>query len=60
MHYRISPHLSAEQATIVEALSKAVGAEQKRDLRQGLDVWLAIKEESRTSDGGESPAEACC
>jgi ArsR family transcriptional regulator, arsenate/arsenite/antimonite-responsive transcriptional repressor len=60
MHYRISPHLSAEQATIIEALSKAVGAEQKRDLQQRLDDWFTVKDERLTSDGGGSPAEACC
>ena len=60
MHYRISPNLSAEQATIIEALSKAVGAEQKRDLQQRLDDWFTVKDERLTSDGGGSPAEACC
>ena len=60
MHYRISPRLSAEQATVIEALSKAVGAEQKRDLRQRLDEWFTIKDESRTSGDGGSHAEACC
>ena len=54
MHYRISPHLSAEQATIIDALSQAVGAEQKRDLQQRLEGWLALKDEKRTSDGEES------
>ncbi len=60
MHYRISPHLSAQQATIIEAFSKAVGADEKHALEQRLDDWLTAKDEGRTSDGGGSPAEACC
>jgi ArsR family transcriptional regulator, arsenate/arsenite/antimonite-responsive transcriptional repressor len=60
MHYRISPKLSAEQATIIDALSRAVRAEQKRDLQQRLEVWLALKEERRTPEGEESKAEVCC
>jgi len=60
MHYRISPHLSAEQATIIEALSKAVGAEKKRELQRQLDEWFRVKDEKRMTDGGESPAQACC
>ena len=60
MHYRLSPHLSAGQAAIIDALSRAVGVEQKRDLRQRLDHWFTLKDERRNSDGGESQAEACC
>ena len=44
-HYRISPHLSAEQATILAALSQAVGAERRDDLRQRLDDWFKVKDE---------------
>jgi ArsR family transcriptional regulator len=60
MHYRISPHLSAEQATIIEALSKAVGAEEKRELQRQLDEWFRLKDEKRMTDGGENPSQACC
>lgn len=60
MHYRISPHLSAEQATIIEALSRAVGAEEKRELQQQLDEWFRVKDDKRMIDGGEHPTQACC
>jgi ArsR family transcriptional regulator len=60
MHYRISPDLSAEQATIIEALSRAVGAERKRDLLQRLDDWLALKDDTQTCVGGKSPPGSCC
>lgn len=60
MHYRISPNLSVEQATIIDALSRAITAEQKRDLQQRLEDWLALKDEKRTPEGEESKAEACC
>lgn len=60
MHYRLSPRLSAERATIVDALSRAVGAEQKRDLRQRLEAWLALKDQKGTPEGEKSQAEACC
>jgi ArsR family transcriptional regulator len=60
MHYRISPDLSAEQATIIEALSQAVGAERKRDLRLRLDDWFTLKDEKRTCVGGESQVQSWC
>jgi DNA-binding transcriptional ArsR family regulator len=60
MHYSVSPHLSTEQTTVIDALSRAVGAEQKRDLRQRLDDWFTLKDERRTSDGGEDQAETRC
>jgi ArsR family transcriptional regulator len=60
MHYRISPKLTAEQATIINALSRAIRAEQKRDLRQRLEGWLALKDEKRAPEGEESKAEAWC
>ncbi len=60
MHYRISPDLSPAQATIIDALSRAVEAEQKDDLRQRLNDWFKVKDERRTSDGDESQAEVCC
>jgi ArsR family transcriptional regulator len=47
MHYRIPPDLSPAQATVVAALSRAVGEEQKRDLRRRLDDWLALRDEKR-------------
>ena len=60
MHYRLSPNLSVEQATIIEALSRAIGADQKRDVLQSLDAWLTLKNERGTCDGGEGRAGACC
>jgi ArsR family transcriptional regulator len=60
MHYRLSPDLSVEQATIIEALSKAIKTEQKSDLLQQLDDWLKLKGEKRTLEGEESGAGACC
>ncbi len=43
MHYRISPDLTAEQATIVAALSQATGEERRRELGEALTRWLAEK-----------------
>lgn len=60
MHYRLSPNLSVEQATIVEALSRAIGADQKRDVLQSLDAWLTLKNERGTCDGDEGQTEVCC
>ena len=60
MHYRISPHLSEEQATIIEALSKAVGAEERRKLQRQLDEWFRVKDGKRMTDGSENPTQACC
>jgi ArsR family transcriptional regulator len=60
MHYSIPPRLSAEQAMIIEALAQAVETEQKRDLLQRLEAWLARKEQRATSEGEGSEAEACC
>lgn len=60
MLYRISPNLSVEQATIMDALSKAIGAERKRDLQERLEAWFALKDERRTPEGEESQTEACC
>jgi ArsR family transcriptional regulator len=37
MHYRISRDLTEQQKTIVEALSRAVSAEEKRELTRRLD-----------------------
>jgi ArsR family transcriptional regulator, arsenate/arsenite/antimonite-responsive transcriptional repressor len=44
MHYRISTHLKAEQATVLAALSEAVSVEQKRNLSISLKKWFARKE----------------
>lgn len=60
MHYRISSNLSVEQATIVDALSRAIGAERKRDLQERLRGWLALKDERGTPEGEESQTQACC
>jgi ArsR family transcriptional regulator len=58
MHYRISTRLNPEQATILAALSKAVGDEQKAELQSALEHWFAAK----NSDGcaGERAAAGCC
>ena len=60
MYYRLSPRLSAGQATIIEALSRAIKAEQKSDLLQQLDDWLAHKGDKQALPGEGSEAEACC
>ncbi len=39
MHYRISPDLTPEQATIVAALAEVVSEEQKQELRQAVGGW---------------------
>jgi ArsR family transcriptional regulator, arsenate/arsenite/antimonite-responsive transcriptional repressor len=58
MHYRISPHLKPEQATVLAALSEAVDGEQRRDLLEALNAWLTRKD----GDGGATgqPAKTCC
>ncbi len=43
MHYRLSSTLTAQQATIVEALGKALGDEQKAELRTALQRWFDEK-----------------
>jgi ArsR family transcriptional regulator len=43
MHYRLSPKLTREQRVIVEAVSKAVGQERKRELRMALEQWTERK-----------------
>lgn len=58
MHYRISPDLKPEQATIVAALSEAVGEEQKRELHQALERWFA--EKTSTCAAGDGRAASCC
>jgi ArsR family transcriptional regulator, arsenate/arsenite/antimonite-responsive transcriptional repressor len=58
MHYRLSPELSPEQATIVAALSEAVGEERKRELRQALDRWLEEKAVAGPARG--KGAASCC
>jgi ArsR family transcriptional regulator len=43
MHYRLSSRLTAQQAVVVEALAKAVGDEEKGELRSALQQWLKGK-----------------
>ena len=57
MHYRISPDLAPEQRTIVAALAEAIGEDQKQELRQALDRWLAEKTAGATQ---EQSAASCC
>lgn len=57
MHYRISPELTPEQAVIVAALSRAVGEEQKQELRDALGRWFAEKAATGETQGGGA---ACC
>jgi ArsR family transcriptional regulator len=57
MHYRVSSRLTAEQAVIVEALAKAVGDEQKAELRSALQRWL---EEKGGAGACERATRACC
>jgi len=57
MHYRLSTALEPDQATIVAALAKAIGEEQKIELRKALARWLEEKcSQSSTGDR----AAACC
>ena len=60
MHYRISPRLSKEQATIIDALSRAIGADQKRDVLESLDAWLTLKDEKGTCADGDGQPGAFC
>ena len=58
MHYRISTQLKPEQATVLAALSEAVGAEQKKELSDALQQWFARKEADLAAQG--EGAAACC
>jgi ArsR family transcriptional regulator, arsenate/arsenite/antimonite-responsive transcriptional repressor len=58
MHYRISTDLTAEQATILAAVSAAIGEERKKDLRQALDRWFAEKTSAGMTRGQR--AASCC
>ncbi len=58
MHYRISPDLKPEQATIVAALSEAVGEEHKQELRRSLERWFV--EKALTGAAGEQGTASCC
>ncbi len=58
MHYRISRSLPLEQATILAALSKAIGEDRKRELGGRLEEWLTLKAAGRTPGGDAS--ESCC
>jgi ArsR family transcriptional regulator len=44
MHYRLSNMLTPEQATIVDALGKAVGDDEKAELRAALQRWFEEKD----------------
>jgi len=57
MHYRISPDLTSEQATIVAALSRATGEEQRRELCEALTRWLA--EKAAAGEMGEQEGSCC-
>ena len=56
MHYRLSREPAPEQAIIVEALAKAVGDEQKAELRNALQQWFGDK----GAAGSCERAAACC
>jgi ArsR family transcriptional regulator, arsenate/arsenite/antimonite-responsive transcriptional repressor len=58
MHYRLSPDLKPEQATVVTALSQAVSDEQKTELLGALERWVA--EKGSCGPAGEQAAAACC
>ena len=58
MHYRISTQLDPEQATVLAALSQAVGDEQKRELRAALEQWFVQKE--ATGECQSPAATSCC
>jgi ArsR family transcriptional regulator len=63
MHYRISRDLTEQQKTIVEALSRAVSAEEKRELARRLDDWLRRKDagaDQSCAGQGDERAVACC
>ena len=47
MHYRISPDLAPEQATIVAALAEAIGEEQRQELRQGARPVVRGEDDGR-------------
>ncbi len=58
MHYRLSPDLKPEQATIVAALAEAVSEERKQELRRALEQWFTQKELISMARG--QGAESCC
>lgn len=63
MHYRISSRLSEPQKTIVEALSRAVSADEKRELERRLHDWLQRKDagaDQSCAGRGDGQAAACC
>jgi ArsR family transcriptional regulator, arsenate/arsenite/antimonite-responsive transcriptional repressor len=57
-HYRMSPDLKPEQATIVAALSEAVGEERKQELRRSLERWFVQK--ASTGAAGEQGTASSC
>jgi ArsR family transcriptional regulator len=54
MHYRLKP----EQTAILAALSKAIGEQQKQELRRALELWFDRKGLTVCEDGQEGPS--CC
>jgi ArsR family transcriptional regulator, arsenate/arsenite/antimonite-responsive transcriptional repressor len=63
MHYRISRRLSEQQKTIVDALARAVSADEKRELERRLSDWMQRKDAGAAeSCAGQSSgqAAACC
>jgi ArsR family transcriptional regulator, arsenate/arsenite/antimonite-responsive transcriptional repressor len=58
MHYRLSSKLRPEQETIIAALDRAMGDEQKAELHQALEKWFAVKALGAAT--GDRAAAACC
>ena len=58
MHYRVSPDVTAEQATILAAFSEVVGEERKQALREALERWMVVKRANGPAQGEEGAA--CC
>ena len=56
MHYRISTDLKPEQATVLTAVSEAIGEERKQELRQALDRWFVEKTSAGAAAGARSGA----
>jgi len=50
IHYRLSSKLEPEQTVVVEALSKAVAADQRAELRSALRCWLEEKDAAGTCE----------
>jgi len=57
IHYRLSSKLEPQQTIVVEALSKAVGSDQRAELRKALRCWLEEKDAAGTC--GQATAASC-